>query len=133
MATNIIWRNPRPSLTIEHAGSRSLGRCYSEATFRVTSTSPLKPDVIEALRAARLVGIGQEFSAFQVLADGRKVPVRDIQDPSGTDLVEPIEVDTDTGRATGRPALNPYNGNPYPAHNLAHYVYECVTRCDSGD
>ncbi|NBT36359.1 MAG: hypothetical protein EBT03_12640 [Betaproteobacteria bacterium] len=132
MATNIIWRNPRPTLTVEPAGSRQLGRCYYESTYRVMSTSPLGPEVVEALRKARLVGIGQEFSAHQVLADGRKVAVRDVQDPSGEDEVEAIEVD-EGGKPTGRPAVNPYSGNPYPLHKFSFYVYECVTRCDSGD
>ncbi|NBW12915.1 MAG: hypothetical protein EBR82_33310 [Caulobacteraceae bacterium] len=133
MATNIIWRNPRPTLTVEPAGSRQLGRCYYESTYKVTSTSPLTPETITALRTARLVGVGQEFSSAQVLADGRKIPLVEVQDPSGADEVEAIEIDTDTGKPTGRPAVNPYNGNPYPLHKFSYYVYECVTRCDSGD
>ena len=133
MATNIIWRNPRPTLIIEHTGGRKLGRCYHESTCKVTSTSPLGPEAMEALRKARLVGIGQEFSAYQVLEDGRQVPIRDVQDPSGGDDVEAIEVEEATGQPTGRPAVNAYNGNPYPLHKFPYYVYECVTRVDSGD
>jgi hypothetical protein len=130
----IIFNNPRAALTIEYVGGRSLGRCYSESTYRVTSKSPLATSTIQAFRDANLVGIGQEFSCSQViLVDGRKVPVGDIQDHSGTDNVEAIEVEEWSGKPTGQPAVNAYTGKPYAAHSYGYYVYECVTRCDSGD
>jgi hypothetical protein len=129
----IIFKSPRAKLTIEHSSSRSLGRCYSESTYRVTSTSPLKPLTIEAFRAAGLLGTGQEFLSFQVLPDGRRVPLSEQQEPSGTDLVEGLEVDEFTGKPTGSAPLNPYTGKPYPPHSFSYFIYECVTRCDSGD
>lgn len=129
----IIFKNPRPTLTIEHTGSRDLGRCYSETTYRVTSTAPLSPETIDAFRAARLVGIGQEFQSFQILTDGSRLAVGVRQDPSGTDAVEPLEIDEFTGKPTGNEAVNPGTGRPYPPHSFFHYMYECVTRCDSGD
>ena len=129
----IIFKNPRPTLTIEHIGSRSLGRCYSETTYRVTSTSPLSPETISSFQAAGLVGIGQEFRFHQVLRDGGTVAVNKQQEPSGTDAVHGIEVDEFTGKPTGNAAVNPYTGKQYAPHNFFHYVYECVTRCDSSD
>lgn len=129
----IIFENPRPTLTIEHSGSRSLGRCYSETTYKVTATSPLSPETISAFQAAGLLGIGQEFRSRQVLADGGTVAVNEQQEPSGTDAVHGIEVDEFTGKPTGNAAVNPYTGKQYAPHNFFHYVYECVTRCDSSD
>jgi len=130
---HVIYKNPRPTLTIEHSGSRSLGRCYSETTYRVTSTSALSPETIAVFQKARLVGIGQESLSFQVLADGSKVAIGKQHEPTGYDVVEGTEVDEHTGKPTGRPAVNPYTGKPYGSHSYSYYVYDCVTRCDSGD
>jgi len=42
-------------------------------------------------------------------------------------------VDEFTGAPREGVAMNPYSGKPYEPHNFYNYVYECVTRCDSGD
>ena len=129
----VIFKNPRPTLTIEYIGSRSIGRCYLEMTYRVTSTSPLSSETISAFQAAGLLGIGQECRFHQVLRDGGTVAVNKQPEPSGTDAVLPVEVDEFTGKPTGNAAVNPYTGKQYAPHNFFHYVYEVVTRCDSGD
>lgn len=132
----IIFKNLRAALTIEHSSSRSLGRCYSETTYKVVATSPLSFETLAAFQAVGLVGIGQEFSAYQVLPGGDRIPVgeRQSQNPSGTDVVEPQRVDEFTGKPIGDgPVMNPYSGKPYAPLTYYNYVYECVTRCDSGD
>lgn len=132
----IIFKNLRAALTIEHSGSRSLGHCYSEITYRVTTTQPLSLATLLAFREAGLVGVGQEFSAYQVLSGGDRIPVGEqgSQNPSGIDMVNPQRVDEFTGKpiASGI-AINPYSGKLYAPHAYYNYVYECVTRCDSGD
>ena len=133
MNTNFVWRNPRPVLVVEPAGGRQLGRCYYETTYRVTSTSPLTGKALLGLRDAGVVGYGQEFATYQVLASGQRGPVLETQTPSGADEVECTEVYEDTGKPTGRPAINPYSGKPYGTQKFSYYTYECVTRCDSGD
>ena len=131
----IIYKNPRAVLTIEHSGGRSLGRCYSETTYKVVATSPLSSETLGAFRAAGLVGVGQEFLVYQVLPGGDRIPVgeKQTQNPSGTDVVEPQRVDEFTGAPREGVAMNPYSGLPYAPHTFYNYVYECVTRCDSGD
>lgn len=130
----IIFKNHRAALTIEHSSSRSLGRCYYETIYKVTATQPLTHATLLAFREAGLVGEGQEFSAYQVLPGGDRIPVGEqhSQNPSGTDVVEPQRVDEFTGKPLPA-AMNPYSGKPYAPHTYYNYVYECVTRCDSGD
>lgn len=120
-----VFRNPRPSLVIEHVGGGALGRCYSSSLWRVTSTVRLSTDTLKALNGAGVLGIGQEFYVRSP-ADGK-------EPAAGEDEVPCVTVDRRTGQPTGEPANNPYSGEPYGSTRCPYYVYECESRCDSGD
>jgi len=125
MSTSFVYLNPRPQLAIVSTGGRSLGRCYTENTFRVTSTRPLTLEQLYALNKAGLLGFGQEF--------GVTTPESTMDKSAGSDLVPCSCIDDRTGEQLPGPAINPYSGLPYAPTRSHYYVYDCYTRCDSGD
>lgn len=120
-----VHRNPRPLLTIEHVRTISLGRCYSESLYTVTSRNRLDRETLVALREANLLGYGQEF--------GVKSKCDGTEEPAGYDEVPCTVVDDVTGEVVCGDAINPYTGQPYPPSKSYYYKYDCVSRCDSGD
>jgi len=114
-----IYRQTRPQLTIELTGGRSLGRCYSETTYRVTSTRKIPRDRLLVLNGEGFLGFGQEF--------GINSPCDGEEKPAGHDTLPCVNEDT------GEPGVNPYSGMSYPDIQSPYYVYECYSRCDSGD
>ena len=78
-------------------------------------------DQLIALNNAGVLGFGQEFG------------VTKSHEPAGEDNIPCVEVDARTGEPTGREAINPYTGVPYAASKRPYYMYECYSRCDSGD
>lgn len=118
------YPNPRPSLVIERTGGASLGACYDESYWRITSTNRIKKETIRQLFELGLIGFGQEFS-IKSQCDGK-------EPPAGTDTVECVETDQ-RGNTLPGPAINPYSGEPYKPYQYPYFVYECVSRCDSGD
>lgn len=112
------YTNHRPLLTIECTGSKNLGSCYNAAYFKITSPNRMKAERIMKLRAAGVLGYGQEFYITS-LCDGK-------EQPDGTDVVPCLDED-------GKPAVNAYTGLPYTDSHQPYFVYLCEDRCDSGD
>lgn len=134
MQTQLVAQGDRPKLVINLARSRSLGRCYSEVVHHVTSLSPLSKEKLVSLFEAGLVGIGQEFDVAILDSEGKSKPLpaaNAVQDPSGVDLLEFVEVYAETGKPTGRPAINSYTKKPMAPARQNYYTYECIVRCDS--
>lgn len=133
MGTCIVFANPRPVLTVETTGGRSLGRCYSETTFRVTTLQPLARRDMEALGSIGVLGVGQELSFSFQTASGAAEPLPESTDwpfvgvPTGYDTLRGAEADDVTYHPTGRALENP------PTAQRGYYVYNVVRRCDSSD
>lgn len=133
MGTYIIYKNPRPNLVVESTGGRSLGRCYTESTFRITATQPINRKAILALGEAGVLGYGQEFGFSFRNAEGKEEPVPEsvawpfVGVPTGYDEVPGVEVDEWTYEPTGREVTPPR------FTQIGYYVYEVVRRCDSSD
>ena len=85
-----------------------------------------------ALHSTGVAGIGQECEIYLLTPKGTRGPIGERPEPSGHDELPCTEVD-EAGKPTGREAINPYSGQPYPPSKRPYYVYEVVTRCDSGD
>lgn len=60
------------TLKITRTDSRSLGRCYNSTTWLIESRKPLTWDNVKSLRAAGLLGGGQEFFGHALAADGSR-------------------------------------------------------------
>lgn len=118
----ITYPAKRPNLVVELIASKSLGRCYSSSTFRVTSRRPLRTDHLEGLFKLGFLGVGQEFS-FQgpIVEAGYKNSV-----PTGYDDIQAVNED-------GSIAINKYTNQPYTPIKDPYYVYTCETRVDSSD
>jgi hypothetical protein len=121
--TNIVYRNQRPLLTIEDAGGASLGRCYVAHYYKITSRKKLSREKIYALRAAGLLGFGQEFR-INNQCDGS-------EPPSGHDLVTPVSIDSQGIIVNESPC--DYNGNRYEPIKESYYTYHVEDRIDSSD
>jgi hypothetical protein len=119
------YPRPIPDLTIETTGGGQLGNCYSATTYRVTSLQRLSVEKLKALNAAGVLGFGQEFY-IRSQADGKEPAAREVESAC-------VAVDKRTGKPTGDPAINPYSGEPYGSSKYSVYVYDCESRCDSGD
>jgi hypothetical protein len=143
--TDFVYRNPRPSLTVQNAGGASLGNCYNASYFEVTSLRPLDMEDLYRLRECGFLGYGQEFMCHQVIGEERvHVPAkfaawgkegpqeRDVA-PSGKEMVPCIMVDRVTRKVIEGEAINPYSGKPYAPHEQAFYTYRCESRVDSSD
>lgn len=124
MRKSFVHRSVRPSLTIEMTSSRSLGHCYTEANYRVTSTRPLTHERLRLLFQAGFLGVGQEF-IVNSKCDGT-------EGPAGFDDVPCIVID-DHGNVLPEVAINPYSGRPYGSQQQPYFTYETCCRCDSGD
>lgn len=48
-------------VSIVSLGTKTLGRCYYETVYRVTSTRPLTQDEVQSLKDEGKLGYGQEF------------------------------------------------------------------------
>lgn len=116
-----LYRRKRPSLVIEITGGRQLGNCYAATYYRVTSCVRLRPDQLEALNRAGLLGIGQEFA------------ITGKQEPAGEDVDACVVVDDATGKVLDEAAVNPYTSEPYPPVVSHFHTYDCESRADSGD
>lgn len=145
MTKDVFWTNPRPVLTIEHAGGSQLGNCYYGSTYKITSTRALDCAEIQALRDAGFLGGGQEFYVRGQMLDGKLVPVplemtaRDWQlrqniPPTGRDEVGPTVVDRGTGKVLDEQAVNRYTGEPITkTQPYPFFVYLTENRTDSSD
>lgn len=118
------WLHKRPKLVIERTGGGQISNCYSGSTWKITSLYPLKKETILSLYHAGVVGFGQEFGILSQ-CDGK-------EKPAGHDTVECVEISR-SGEVLPGPAINPYSAEPYPDKQLPFYVYECWSKCDSGD
>ena len=85
MAYSLTYKSPRPSLLVECIGGRSLGRCYSEATHRVTAQQAIPVKKLRSLFEAGVVGIGQEVEFYLIGPDGKRTAPSDYAQPSGHD------------------------------------------------
>jgi hypothetical protein len=118
------WQQTRPKLVIERTGGGAISNCYSGDTWRIISTFRLTKEKIVALYKLGLVGFGQEFGVLSQ-CDGNELP-------AGYDTVDCVEV-TPKGEALPGPAINPYSEEPYTSMLFPYYIYECWSKCDSGD
>lgn len=139
---DVVWSNPRPTLTIENGGGRQLGNCYSASTYLITALRPLDSEQIMALRKAGVLGYGQEFYVRGQEVDGRLVPVAATLDwktrgdvkPSGIDKITPRVRDRITGKWLEEQPVNAYTGEPITNERDApFYVYVVEDRVDSSD
>lgn len=141
MSTHQAYRNVRPNLAIELVSSRSLGRCYNAAVYRITSARPLDSTAFRSLREAGFIGYGQEFTILHRKADGSVQPVPDRLDwrsvrdvePTGFDNVPCVDIDDRTGEVVRNPSVNSYSGRERSPARVPYYVYECEDRIDSSD
>jgi hypothetical protein len=118
----ITYPTKRPNLVIEFVATKSLGRCYSASTFKVTSRRPLKADDLNGLFQLGFLGVGQEFK-FEgptVAANYKN------STPTGYDDLQAVNED-------GSMAINKYTNQPYAPIKDPYYVYTCETRVDSSD
>jgi len=122
---DFVYRNPRPQLTIESNGGKSLGHCYTASYYRITSQRKLTRETIRKLFESGFLGSGQGF-AVQSKCDGQEAP-------SGHDEIQCIVVDRRTGEQLNESAINPYSGELYKPIMAPYYVYDTETTCDSGD
>lgn len=120
-----VYMNTRPQLSVEHTGGRHLGNCYYATSYKVTSLKRLSRETVKGLFDLGFMGYGQEFNVISP-CDGK-------EPPAGTDEVPCTTVDRWTNKPTGEPAINPYSGLPYGPSLQEYFVYECESRCDSGD
>ncbi len=108
----------RPTLAIEVTGGAKLGNCYRSTTYRVTAMPHrLKLEALHKLNDIGVLGFGQEFYV-RSKCDGT-------EEPAGHDEVQCVEED-------GTPAKRP-DGRAFEPHRYPFFVYECESRCDSGD
>lgn len=121
----VLWRNPRPQLTIECTRGFQISNCYSGALWRVTSDRRLSRGTLEALNNAGVLGFGQEFRILS-RADGS-------EDPAGKDAIQPSVRDRVTGNLVEGEIAVDYLGKPHTAMEMPFWIYECESRCDSGD
>ena len=112
-------KSPRPTLTVEFAGGKQLGNCYSATYYRVTSRFKLDAKKLRALRDAGFLGLGQDFNV-KSQCDGTELP-------AGYDVAPMLDEET------GEPAINRLTGQPYAACKFEFYTYDIEDRCDSGD
>jgi hypothetical protein len=125
MTTSNVYRNPRPTLVIEHAGGKRLGPCCYAYRFRVTALERLSHEQLDALYQCGLLGMGQTFSV--------RSPCDGNEKPTGLERVGCVTVDLETQQVVADPAINPYTGVSYEPTLSPYFVYECETCCDSGD
>jgi len=125
MATDVMFPNARPSLTVEHTGGKQLGNCYSATFYRVTSTTRVSKKSLEALNHAGVLGFGQGF-CVKSPCDGKEAP-------AGHDTLTAAEVDRETRTVVSATPVNRYTGKPYEPIQSPYYVYLCEATCDSGD
>lgn len=60
------------TLKITMTGHRNLGRCYNATTWLIESCKPLSWEGIQGIRAAGLLGYGQEFFGVAIAIDGSR-------------------------------------------------------------
>lgn len=140
---DVVWSNPRPTLTVENGGGRQLGNCYSASTYIITTIHALDLEEIKALRAAGFLGYGQEFYISGQEIDGRLVPVpagpcdwqtRSEVKPSGVDKIKPRVRCRQTGKWLDEQPVNAYTGQPITnEHDAPFFVYVVEDRVDSSD
>jgi hypothetical protein len=118
------YPNPRPQLVIERTGGGAISNCYSGASWKITSLYQLKKETILQLYLAGVVGFGQEFGVTSQ-CDG-------LEQPTGWDEIECVEFDSQGYVVQGKPK-NQYTGEDRPPIKSPYFVYECWSRCDSGD
>lgn len=124
MGNIVRYPQSRPDLTIECTGGKSLERCYSASYWRITSLNRIKKDTINQLFQLGLVGIGQAFD-IRSQCDGK-------EPPAFVEEIAAVEFDMMGAIVPGMP-INEYSGKPFAPSRQHVYVYECETRCDSGD
>jgi hypothetical protein len=123
--TNKVYKRTRPHLTIEITGGGSLGNCYSQTNWRVTSWNRISKEKLVSMNNIGLLGIGQEFYVSSQ-ADGK-------EPAAGHDETPCQVVDRRTGKVLDEPPINDYSGKPIEPIQCEFYVYDCESRCDSGD
>ena len=124
MSKSCCFFNPKPILSINHMGSKQLGRCFYEGSYKITSLRKLNSNTIKKLWEAGLIGAGQTFG-IRSKCDGT-------EEPAGFDLVEGTMVDDQTGEKLNIPAVN-YFGEPVAPHKAYYYEYVTYYQCDSSD
>jgi len=118
--TQVMWINPRASLTIVAKESRQLGRCYHGTTYEVSSTKEISPATLYQLFLLGFFGAGQEFKV--------------VSSEEHKDSIAPCVVDLTTNKMIeGAVATNQYSGKPYEPMNMSYWVYQVERRTDSGD
>lgn len=105
------WNSSVPSFAVFHEKSVNLGRCYNGYHARIESRIKLTGEDIGKLRAAKVLGYGQEFYIHSDMTAEPEVKVYRFT-PSG---------------------INPVGGKAYPEQTRKVFVYRVEDRVDSSD
>ena len=62
------------TLKITMTGHRNLGRCYNATVWIIEACKPISWEGIQSIRAAGLLGYGQEFFGVAIAIDGSRRP-----------------------------------------------------------
>lgn len=62
------------TLKITMTGHRNLGRCYNATVWIIEACKPITWEGIQSIRAAGLLGYGQEFFGVAIAIDGSRRP-----------------------------------------------------------
>jgi len=124
-ATSVVWKNSRPQLAIHWVCSRNEGKSLDTTIYKIESIRPLNREAINRIRAAHLIGGGQEW-CVKSQHDGS-------EEPAGKDLIEAVEISNFTGDIVNYKPKHSYTGNYYKPIEKPYYQYIIEDTCDSSD
>lgn len=124
MATSVVYKNSRPQLAIHLLYTRRDGNCCETTFYKIESYFRLSRDDINRIRAAYLIGGGQEWSVNSQ-HDG-------LEDPTEYDMVKPVLIDNNGNIITTQPK-HPYTGEFMKPKEVPYYSYIIEDMVDSSD
>lgn len=134
----LVYIPTRPALTVESVGGTQLGQCFHEHVWKVTSRNPLGSKQLHSLVSAGFIPAGQSVYTKHVKSDGTRdnVPAemswREAQEvkPTFHNTVKCTEIDERTGNVVNYPVVK---CGKELSTDYGYFVYEVITRIDSGD
>ncbi len=123
-ATSITWNSPKPQFAVHFLYSKSDGRCLATTFYKIVSLHRLSRKFIDGVRAANLIGGGQEW-CVRSKCDGT-------EEPAGKDLVSAIEINNMTGEIVNLKPVHS-SGVYFQPIEVFYYEYLIEDTCDSSD
>jgi len=114
----------KPLVSISYVGTRSLGRCYNEVKYRISSNKRLSSDSIVKIYNSGVMSRGQSFEIISQ-CDGNETP-------AGRHNVPAVMVDDRTGEILSDPPVN-WAGIPVEPRVENYWDYDVTVSIDSGD